>query len=171
VTVNGKTYLVMNMSMAQSIGSATNVFQTPRDITVNNHFGPTIPLEPLSWVKAVAECTIESMAFFDETMRLIHYNNKFGTLNGASHRDLADLHSLFTFYGRFYSNAYFCHNIVRQVFLWGQPRSFIMHNHSGWACHCRAYPVIEKMQLRGVVLLANRNERGPELPIGESDCE
>lgn len=148
--------------MDQSVTSATNVFQTHREIIVNNNFAPT---DPLSWAHAIAACSVESVAFFDDRMRLLLFNNRYGTLDGSTPQDRADLHSLFRYYGKFYRNADSCLAIVKQVFLYRTPREFVMHNYSGWNCHCRAYPVLEGMQLGGVVLLAHRD--GSALPVGE----
>ncbi len=158
----------MNAIMDQSIITATNVFQTAREIVVNNNFGPS-PKDPLSWVNTFAAASIESVVIFDDRMRLLKFNNRYGTLDAANQRDLADLYSLFRYYGKFYRNADHSLQIVKQVFMFHIPREFIMHNYSGWTCDCRAYPVLDGMQLGGVVLLAHRNGSAP--PIGEGNRE
>lgn len=148
----------MNAIMDQSIITATNVFQTAREIVVNNNFGPS-PKDPLSWAYTFAAASIESVVIFDDQMKLLHSNNRFGTLDDASSTDLKDLFSLFKYYERFYSNAAEGQNITRQVFLFRTPREFIMHNYSGWSCHCRAYPVLEeRRRLGGIVLLAHKED-------------
>ncbi|KKU87054.1 MAG: hypothetical protein UY18_C0048G0007 [Microgenomates group bacterium GW2011_GWF2_47_9] len=151
-----------------SIGSVQNIIQTSREIVVNNHEIVTHTHDNRGgaiWTSAFAACTVESMVYFDENMRMVDYNNRFGTLDDANSGDLLDLYTLFRFYRRFYKNADHGLNIVRQAFLFRSPKEFIMHNYSGWSCNCRAYPVLDRMQLRGVVLLAHKD--GPALPIGE----
>lgn len=152
--------------MKQSVGSATNVYQyqTTREIVVNNHFAPD---DPLIWARALAACTVESMVFFDDKMRLILSNNRFRTLDGAAPHEMKDLYSLFEFYGKFYSNASHCREIVKKTFLFKSPQNFIMYHNSGWSCDCRSYPVLDGMQLRGVVLLAHTDERGSAFQFGE----
>ena len=142
--------------MNQSKSTTTNVFKTSSNIVVNNNFG--LPSrDPLVWAYAFASCTIESIAIFDDQMRLLHCNNRFGTLDGATPADLEDLFSLFKYYGKFYRNAAHGLSVLNQVFISRTPQEFIMHNYSGWSCNCRAFPVLEETRrLGGVVLLAHR---------------
>lgn len=69
-----------------------NVFQTHRKIVVNNHFVPTDPLSwahAIAWAYVIATCTV-----LDDKIRLIKFNDRFGTLDNAIQRDQIDLYSL-----------------------------------------------------------------------------
>ena len=144
-----------------------DAFYEAKKVVVNNHFRKS---NPMSWAHAFSGCTIESIVAFNPKKKIILYNNRFGTLDGAGCDDLVDLYALFEYYGRFYINAADCLSLVERVFTTVCPTVFIMQHRSGWQCNCRAYPVISEGQLGGVVFMAHR-ENGTELQIGEDHRE
>ncbi len=131
-------------------------------ITVNNNFAQS---DKLAIVRAITAGSISSIAVFDARKRLIHYNNRFGTLDGAGPDDLLDLYTLFGYYSNFYSNWLEVMETFKQVFNDCIPREVSMHHINGWSCSCKAWPIMEGGRLGGVVLLAYR-EDGSKLQGG-----
>jgi len=136
-------------------------------ITVNNNFAQS---DKLAIARAIMAGSTGSICVLDARKRLIHYNNRFGTLDDAGQDDLLDLFTLFGYYSNFYHNWLEVMETFKQVFNDCIPREVSMHHINGWSCSCKAWPIMEGGRLGGVVLLAYK-EYGATLQIGECHRE
>jgi len=136
-------------------------YEAHRDINVSNNFAAKT--DQLTWARALAWCTIESVMVFRDDRRVLFYNNKFGTLTGAGKDDLLDIRSYFRYLENFYKNASQMLEVAELPFHTYAPSQFELYHREGWIADCRSMPVLENYQLAGVVLLAHRNIGTPGL--------
>jgi transcriptional regulator with PAS, ATPase and Fis domain len=137
-------------------------------ITVNNNFSHS---DPLAIAKSIASCSTESVTIFDKRKRIIHFNNRFGTFDGAEPDDLLDLYTLFGYLSHCYINWREAMETIKRVFDDCIPREFEHKHKDGWSCYGRAWPVMVNGTLGGVVLLAHKVTDGSTLQIGECHRE
>jgi len=130
-------------------------------ITVNNNFQPS---NPLCWAWALAAGAGESILMFDREKRLIHYNNRFGTLDDADDDDLFNLKTMARFLSRTYRGIEFQFQDVDRVYQTRTPIQFTLTRYSGEQHESVAYPVLDGSRLGGVVVLVK--DHGSALQSG-----
>ncbi len=90
-----------------SLKTAQNVIQTQEnndtistkgDIHATNYITESPNVHDIAWFKALTMQTEMSYLLFDADFNIIHWNNKYGTLNAAKPADLKDLHSITNYY-------------------------------------------------------------------------
>jgi len=119
-------------------------------ITVNNNFQPS---NPLCWAFALSAGVGESVLMFDPRKRLVHYNNRFGTLDHAKDDDLFSLNTLGRYLERTYCGIEKQISTIDRVFQTRIPTQFELTKHSGERLKGVAYPVLDGQRLGGVVVL------------------
>lgn len=147
------------------------IFQCMEPVTVNNYLHEDEP-SYLSWLSTALSLADESAHVYNNDLELIYHNNRYGTLSDAPLRALANIHTVFNYLRKFYSNTDCAVDNIVETLNNVSSRTFdlVMINTPDTVLLCRSSPVLDGKKVLGVVVLASRRFCGTAVRCGKSRC-
>lgn len=130
---------------------ASHIYQAAEYITVTDNFSQDSDYRP--WVDAILRSAPTSTFIYGRRMELLAYNNRWGTLNGSKPSDLCNVHTVFRYLSRTYSETDRAILAITATYETHRPGFFELQViRTGHIANGRAWPVLSEGNLLGVVI-------------------